>query len=229
MRRFETEHIEDEDVSRLLRGLDSRTLELALDDEKYQRVNRFHELVYGSEPIAVEFDDETAEYQQPAFSALSLGGQLIGARHRKTTIGEITPLERHYAIVTGSLHSDQIDEWRVVPWRSLEHDQGLELTIEPAVAPPNLSVVAQHDSPHERALAEAARQLEQERLRLLTTRVLIGRQAWKLLGAGFVEEPLQGTYGLQQTVSYARQRGFTPQSSSVQTSAPEVERVDIYS
>lgn len=226
MRRFETGTIEDESVARLLGGLDKWSLELALDDEKYQRVTRFHELVYGDELAEVSFDDETAQYQWPCFSALSMGGHLIGARHRKTTPGGMTPLERHYAVVTGSVHSDEIEPWRIVPWRSLEAEQSVEMTIETPISAPNLTVVESYESPHDRALAEAARQIEQERLRQLSTRIVIGKQAWRLLKPDYVQEPIQSTYGLRQMVSYARLRGFTPRE---QAAAPGVEVIDNYS
>lgn len=103
------------------------------------------------------------------------------------------------------------------------------MTVEPAVTPPNLTIVEQLASPFDRALAEVARQTEQERLRQMTTRVLIGRQAWKLFGPGYVVEPLQSTYGMQQLVANARQRGFTPESVNAGMTAPEVEVIDIYS
>lgn len=225
MRGFETNGIEDQSVARLLSGLDKWSLELALDDEKYQRVSRFHEMVYGNELAEIAFDDETAQYKEPAFSALTMGGHLIGARHRKTTPGGSTPLERHYAVVTGSIHSDDIEPWRIVPWRRLESEGSFEMTIETPVVAPNLTVVEAYDSPHDRALVEAARQLEQERVRQLSTRIVVGRQAWKLLKPDYVQEPIQSTYGLQHTVAYARLRGFTPRE---QARVPEVEVIDIY-
>jgi len=215
MRRFETEHIEDESVARLLRGLDQTTLELALDDTKQQRMARFHELVYDRQPIELPFEDESVRYSEPAFSALSMGGHLIGARHRMSTPGEVTDPARHYALVTGSLSSDEIDEWRIVPWSRDERTHELELTIDTPPAGPNLRLVPEWATDHDRALLEAARQTEEEHLRLQTTRVVIGRQAWRLLKPGYVQEPLRGTYGLSQQVMFARMRGFTPATPQV--------------
>lgn len=100
------------------------------------------------------------------------------------------------------------------------------MTIETPVSTPNLTVVEAYDSPHDRALAEAARQLEQERVRQLSTRIIIGKQAWRLLKPDYVQEPIQSTYGLRNTVSYARMRGFTPREPM---HVPEVEVIDIYS
>lgn len=228
MRKFETEYIEDESVARLLRGLDSNTLDLALDDSKYQRMSRFHDMVYNGEPIELSFEDEAASYREPCFSALSMGGHLIGARHRMTQAGEASPLDRHYALVTGSIHSDEIDEWRIVPWSRDERSGVLELTIDAPTVTPSLRLVPEWASDHGRALLEASRQVEEERIRQLTTRVTIGRQAWKLLKPGYVHEPLRGTYGLQQQVAYARLRGFTPQTSHEYDALPEVEVIDNY-
>lgn len=213
MRRFETEHIEDESVARLLRGLDQTTLELALDDVKYQRMSRFHDMVYDGEPTELTFNDESVRYREPAFSALSMGGHLIGARHRMSTPGEVSDPARHYALVTGSLHTDHIDEWRVVPWSRDERTDELELTIDtPPPHAPNLRLVPEWASDHDRALLEAARQSEEAQRRLQATRVVIGRLAWRLLKPDYVQEPLRGTYGLQQQVAFTRLRGFLPRT-----------------
>lgn len=227
MRRFET--TQDEAVNQLLSGMDEWTLELALDDTKFQRMQRFHDAIYESEPTKVELEEGYALYEEPCFSALSVGGVLLGARHRQTTAGERTDPRHHYAFVTGSLDSDEMSDWRVVPWRTVGREDELEMTIDQPMAVSNLNVMGEGVSAHDRALLEVRRQQERERLRLSTTRVLLGRQAWKLLRAGYVEEPLQSTYGLKTGVTYARERGFTPRAALTEAVESEVDLIDIYS
>jgi hypothetical protein len=232
MRRFETQTLEttDAEVARLLIGMDSRTLELAQDEQAYRRMVAFHEYVYDeARPVAIEQPDGSANlYGHQCMSAISLGGQLIGARHRQTTSGEKVT-GAYYAVATASLYEDEPLQWREAPHRYSGADKSLELTIDGTTDfRPSLSLVGTAQTPYERAIVEAARQEEQERLRLTTTRVLLGRSAWSLLKPGYVVEPLQGTYSLMNTVAYARLRGFTSQAQAEEASADHADIIDNY-
>lgn len=211
MRRFDTETLQstDQEVARLLTGIDSLSLSAALDDQMYDRIKSFHEAVYSGEPVEVAHNDERILYDRPCMSALSLGGQLIGARHRVSRSGQITSPETHYAVAVASLKATDEIVWNTAPYRNLG-DQSLELTLDPPVNTPQLTLVEIIESAHERALAEAARQEREEQARLNTVRVMLARSSWQLLLPDFRAEPLQSTHEILQKATYARLRGFIP-------------------
>lgn len=228
MRTFETDSIQDESVARLLRGLDPWSLEFAQSEEKYEQLQRFIDEAEGEGIRYAEYEGEQIPYERPCFSVLSMGGQLIAARHRKTMAGVPTPPQAHYAVMTGLLDDSELSPWRVAPWRRVGRDKDLELTIEVPDQVPALSLVETIESPHERALIEAKCQMDADELGERSTRVLLATSAWQLLKPGYVHEPLQSTYNLLQTTAYARLRGFTPLDKGINQPQIADDVIDIY-
>lgn len=219
MRRFETTGLEPE-VARLLQGMDSQTLSLAGDDAAFSRLQSFHDAIYDDDQAVEQtlLDGSKTLLGRACFSAVSLDGWLIGARHRIRARNEpIAP--PYYVVGTTSIYTDQPIGWRASDGSYDATTSSLELTVESQESPrPLLSVVEDEPlSPLEMAWREIARQEDEERRRLNSIRVRIGSNAtWQLLRQDYKTEPLKATGNLLASVPLARMNGLIPESPSIQ-------------